>query len=561
MDVSKEIKNAIALSKKGEFKKAEALYKTILQDDSSNLVAQSCLGLLYYTAGKYKKAEKLLEKVYSINKSKILAECIAFTKKYLEKDYEVVKYCKDIPLEEKSNKLLELEIFTLIDVKYINDANELAKYYYEKNPLSKDTLYVYAFSLLASGKFDTAENIVKQLINYFPKYFKTWYVAGLLYEMLYHNDKLAFECYKKQLRSGDKSAYWNMAISMFKQNDFKRTSYYLNKLVNIEGKGDKYYFLKASCYFKRGNFKKGYKLYVRKMNYMLKDIDNLKFLPLKKQWHGKRYSKETLLVYDDQGAGDTIMFARYLPLLKNKFKKIKVIVKSNMLDLFNRSGIFPDNFEVIGKNNLKKAKLYKIKYDKFAFLSELPYFLKTDMDTIPHPEGYLIPDNNKIEVYKEKYFNTDKLKVGLCWEAGGAAWREQLNRTLHISVFDEILNIDNINYYSVQKAPMFDIFKDYNITDVGTSFEDFDDTAAALMNLDVLITVDTSVAHLAGAIGIKTFLILPYISDWRWFDDTETTPWYKSVRIFKQTDNISYSREIKLIKNELLSLLRDYKHL
>ena len=79
---------------------------------------------------------------------------------------------------------------------------------------------------------------------------------------------------------------------------------------------------------------------------------------------------------------------------------------------------------------------------------------------------------------------------------------------------------------------------------LGKNFKDFSDTAEAIMAMDVLVTVDTSVAHLAGALGVKTYLLLPYATDWRWFNDTTTTPWYKSIEIFKQTEGISWDEPI-----------------
>ena len=170
----------------------------------------------------------------------------------------------------------------------------------------------------------------------------------------------------------------------------------------------------------------------------------------------------------------------------------------------------------------------------------------------PLSEGYLCADEKKVLEYKEKYFNTDKLKVGLCWEAGSAGIREQLNRTLHISVFDELLKMDNVQFYSLQYKPVLDDYKKYpNIIDIGKDLIDFDDTAAAIKNLDVVITVDTSVAHLGGAMGAKTFMLIPYCPDWRWFDDDKTTLWYDSMRLFKQEDHVFWDKEINDIKQAL----------
>ena len=93
-----------------------------------------------------------------------------------------------------------------------------------------------------------------------------------------------------------------------------------------------------------------------------------------------------------------------------------------------------------------------------------------------------------------------------------------------------------------------------DLINLAKDFKNFSDTAKAMKSMDIIISVDTSVAHLAGALGIKTFLMLPYVSDWRWFNDTKTTPWYTSVEIFKQTDPISWEKPIK----DIICRLNEY---
>jgi ADP-heptose:LPS heptosyltransferase len=101
-----------------------------------------------------------------------------------------------------------------------------------------------------------------------------------------------------------------------------------------------------------------------------------------------------------------------------------------------------------------------------------------------------------------------------------------------------------------------DEYKNYkNLIDLGSGFESFDDTAGALMNMDLVITVDTSVAHLAGALGVKTFMLLPYVTDWRWFDNTEKTEWYDSVRIFKQESQTDWESVFNKVAGEIKKLV------
>ena len=127
-----------------------------------------------------------------------------------------------------------------------------------------------------------------------------------------------------------------------------------------------------------------------------------------------------------------------------------------------------------------------------------------------------------------------------------------INRTINIKCFDDLFKLDNIQLYSFQVDDSLNGNEKYpQMINLAKDFQDFSDTAAALKSMDCMVTVDTSVAHLAGALGVKTYLLLPYASDWRWFRDTKTTPWYKSVEIFKQTDSISWEKPINDILEKL----------
>ena len=170
--------------------------------------------------------------------------------------------------------------------------------------------------------------------------------------------------------------------------------------------------------------------------------------------------------------------------------------------------------------------------------------MNKDFENIPFAEGYLKSAAAEI--------NSSKKKVGLCWEAGSAGIRTMINRTINIKCFEPLFNLDNIQLYSFQVRDTLRGNEKYpQMINLAKDFKDFSDTAKALMAMDVIVTVDTSVAHLAGALGIKTFLLLPYVTDWRWFNDTKTTPWYRSIEIFKQNDSISWEDPINNIINQL----------
>ena len=156
--------------------------------------------------------------------------------------------------------------------------------------------------------------------------------------------------------------------------------------------------------------------------------------------------------------------------------------------------------------------------------------------------------DDKISVYK-KYFSADRKKIGLFWQGNPKVFA---NRSIKLKELEPLLGLENTEFYSFEKEDEQNQIKDYpKIVDLGKTFKNFEDTAAALMNIDILVTIDSAIAHLAGALGVRTFLLLPYSSEWRWFEDTKDTPWYGSVRIFKQQRPYSWESVVKEIYNTI----------
>ena len=547
-EVVAKVKEAINLTKQKDFNSAGKIYVELLKHDQNNPTILSLLGLLYLNIGKILGAKKLLTKANKLNPNNpTTIEALGFVMYNLGEFKKACSYFEIIIEQSKNYEVYEKFINSLIELRFYSKAYKISEKAVKMFPLNKEILSAIIYVCIYTGKLQEAVKYSQQLMSAHPKYSKSWLRQGLVQEVIFHDDKSAKECYKMALKYGEKtSAYYNLAISCNKTNDYKKAEYYIKKVIKLEGPNANNYFILATSYFGQKKLKQGYKYYSIKDSLQSKDPNISK---LKNLWDGKRYKDKTLFVYCDQGIGDSIMFSRYFPFLNNKFKNVIISSYPYLKTLFKRS--FKKYKNLKFRNHTKTSP----KYDKAVVMSNLPYTLKKELD-FPFSEGYLIPDKKRIQQFKEKYFNTDKLKVGICWEAGAAGIREQLNRTLPISVFDEILKMNNIQFYSLQYKPILDDYKKYkNIIDLSNDINDFDDTAGAISNLDVVITVDTSVAHLSGALGSKTFMLLPYCPDWRWFNDDKNTQWYKSMQLFKQKDSVFWDTEIQDIKTELEKML------
>lgn len=556
MELVEEIKKALEFTKQREYKKAEKIYKDLLKKDPENESVLSFLGLLYFNCFQYEKAEKYLDKAYKISHSDKLVSYLGVSK------YCVQKYREALPYLEKAVNLNGTqELYRTLLVLYLI-LGENSKICYQKAyeygikaiklfPFDKIILSKLMEASLRIGKFKESEEYTRKILKLEPASPDALSNLALLYEVLYSDEKKARECYRKILKYGNKeAAYLNLAISYSKTSSGnKKAYYYIQKLRRLKSNIHGLVFLQAKYYLSQRKFM-GYKYYVK----FGSDTDNiytLKWLTkFKNPWKGEKDCKDKVLfLFGDQGIGDQLMFIRYLPFLAKRFKQVKLMAEKSILTLFKRS--FKD---------LKNIKYYPISdtfpmYDKSVFLANTPYYLKKRFNEIPFSQGYLKADEGKIKEYKSKYFNTDKLKMGICWEAGGVGLKEAIHRSVNIELFEKIIKNDKAEIYSLQVNPSLDNYKKYdNLTDLGVTFKDFDDTAAALMNLDVFVTVDTSVANLAGALGVKTFLILPYCTDWRWFDNTETTEWYDSVRIFKQDENEAWDKVFERLYDSVCAL-------
>lgn len=280
---------------------------------------------------------------------------------------------------------------------------------------------------------------------------------------------------------------------------------------------------------KTGDFKEGWKYYE---NRFLRTYGPTEYpkIPDKPKWEGQKILDKTLLVHYEQGFGDSLQFFRYLYKLKPYAKKIIFRVQDELVDLFKNS---TKDFEIYGIS----TPLEDLSFDYHISLMSLPYVLKESVESIPLAKGYIKASEKKIKEYKQKHFANNCLKIGITWN-GRRFGNKQ--RNVPLECFYPLAKLKNVKLYSLQKdfgaKQLENLPEGFEIIDLGKTFNDFSDTAAALKNLDFFITSDNAVFNLAGAMGKKTFLLLNKDAEWRWMLDEENTPWYDSVRIFKKND-------------------------
>ena len=248
-------------------------------------------------------------------------------------------------------------------------------------------------------------------------------------------------------------------------------------------------------------------------------------------WLGQEsLAGRTIVIIADEGLGDTIQFARYVPLLAERGARVILVVQDPLrLLLAKLPGI---------SQCLPMSAIQLPPFDFHCPIMSLPLAFGTRLETIPSSTSYLpAPDDDRVRAWKQRLGAHDRLRVGLCW-AGNPRQPDDHNRSIALRIFSRLLDVD-ATFISVQKEMNAQdkaaLQEMPGIIDLADQLTDFAETAALLACLDLVITVETSVAHLAGALGCKTWTLLCYTPDHRWLLDRDDSPWYPTMRLFRQT--------------------------
>ena len=247
-------------------------------------------------------------------------------------------------------------------------------------------------------------------------------------------------------------------------------------------------------------------------------------LPL---WQGEELAGRTLYVYAEQGMGDTLQFARFLPLAARRGARIIFDCQPELLRLLAN---FPELATLRTEGSPLPAADFHLP------LMSLPHRLGITLATLPAPARYIGAPPASAGPPLPRPPGT-RLAIGIVW-AGRPQHTNDHNRSITIEHFLTLCALPGVALYSLQKGPragdIAELGAQSLVRDLGPQIKDFADTARLIMQLDVVITIDTAVAHLAGALGRRTFVLLPFTPDWRWLGGREDSPWYPSLRLFRQ---------------------------
>lgn len=272
-------------------------------------------------------------------------------------------------------------------------------------------------------------------------------------------------------------------------------------------------------------------------------------------WDGSDPAGKTILVHDEQGVGDAIQFIRYAPMLRARGARVIVECNTQLLRLL---GAMDGVDQVIGRFTEPPP------HDLHVSLLSLPHLLKTRLDSVPGDVPYLRAEPALTEAWRDKLGPPGQgLRVGVVW-AGNPEFREDRNRSPGLAAFLPLFDAPGVRFFALQKGPgrrdlpgLQDKLKE-NFVDLNEEINNLADTAAIMMNLDLVISSCTAPPHLAGALGRPVWTILPQSCDWRWLSQGDLTPWYPSMRLFRQEKRGDWAPVIGRVRAALDDAARHY---
>jgi len=414
-------------------------------------------------------------------------------------------------------------------------------------PHFAEVLNNLAVALLSQRKVDEAAACLRRALRLKPDYADAQSNLG---NALQADGRLndAEACYRHalQLKPDNADTHHNLGNALRASGDLAEAMTCYDQALRLKPDFAQVHLSRSLLRLQMGDFEQGWSEYEWRFQCKEHAIPPFR-QPL---WDGARLNEQTILLYADHGLGDTLQFIRYAPLVCERGGRVLVACRKPLARILASC---PGIERVISEGaTLPEFQVY-------APLMSLPQILGTTLANVPARVPYLAADPALVARWRAKLGHSDGFKVGIAWQ-GNPQYCMDRHRSFRLDQFEPLTRLDGIRLVSLQKGfgteQLGEVADRFAVIDLGSRFDDFMDSAAVLNNLDLVITPDTSVAHLAGALGVPVWVALPFAPDWRWLLDREDSPWYPTMRLFRQREWGDWNEVFERIARDLEAKLK-----
>ena len=523
---------------------AVACYKKVIQLNPKFIQAYCNLGKALYSAGRLDDAALIYREALDLNPySADINEALG------------------IALQEKGETEEAVSCFKkaiALDPNSANAYGSLAKILQEKG-LFDEALMYYKMALQLNadnnvlsnlhnnigliyqgkGQFHEAINSYRTALQYVSSSAGIFKNFGTVYHDLGMFDS-ATEYYHKALGldPDDAETYCNLGSVFQDMGQPEQALTYYQKALQLNPSFAEAHWNISLVQLMSGNFREGWKNY----EWRLRKQDTRPIAFRQPVWDGTPLQGKRIIVTAEQGVGDEIMFASCLPEVIDRAGLCIVECDNRLVPLFARS--FPKARVIPRINTKDSCPPDHLSADVRIALGSLPQFFRSDLLSFSHHGGYLQPDHQQVLLWRRRYSNLGAgMKVGISWR-GGSKPSERLARSTSLADWTQVLSVAGVHFINLQYGDCaFDLKEAEEKTGVtihdwedADPVKDLDNFAAMISPLDLIISVDNSTVHMSGALGVPAWTLLPFACDWRWMREFEDTPWYKTVRLFRQKE-------------------------
>lgn len=424
----------------------------------------------------------------------------------------------------------------------------------QREPNSPNAHYNLAYSLAELGAIGEAVASYRTAISLNPDFTEAHYNLGNLLLSAGKLDEAAasFRC-TIALAPSHSDAHNNLGVVLQRQGRFQEALEYFRQAIRHQAENAEAHWNLAATLLLLGRLPEAWPEFEWR-------IHTRAFSPRRfsqSRWNGSPTS-DTVLVYAEQGFGDTMQFVRYLPMVKARAGRVVFECQPELAALLRGcDGV--DELVIQAEDGRPPA----LSFQSQVSLMSLPGVFGTALDTIPHEVPYIhVPPAIRAR-WRERLGGMGGFKVGIVW-SGNPLNTNNHNRSCRLIEFAPLADVRGLALFSLQKGEAAEqvtaIPHGLRLTPLGDELADFADTAAAILEMDLVISVDTAVAHLAGALGQPVWTLLSFIPDWRWMTDRSDTPWYPTMRLFRQPARGDWGSVFVCVVQELKQLVDRCHH-